>query len=110
MTMATTPPRPDEVDLPNPQETPPPEPDRIDPAESDPIETDTAVLGSPPAPPKIRRAFDADDIDSLKQNPSDEDAKLDIALDESFPTSDPPANTQPGKGLDPAPSSGFRDQ
>ena len=47
------------------------------------------------------------DVAQLKRNPSDEDAKLDVALDESFPTSDAPSNTQPGKGKDPAPSSGY---
>lgn len=56
---------------------------------------------------RVRPAMDADDIQDLASDPSDEDAKLDIALDETFPTSDPPSNTQPGKGKDPAPSSGF---
>ena len=56
---------------------------------------------------EVREAHDAGDNKALKRNPRDEDAKLDIALDESFPTSDPPANTQPGKGKDPAPSSGY---
>ena len=60
-----------------------------------------------PEPPKVRTAHDASDHAALKRNPSDDDAKLDIALDESFPTSDAPSNTQPGKGKDPAPSSGF---
>jgi len=55
----------------------------------------------------IRPAHDAQDDSRLQRNPSDEDAKLDIALDESFPTSDAPSNTQPGKGKDPAPSSGY---
>lgn len=55
----------------------------------------------------IRTAHDADDDKRLKRNPADEDAKLDVALDESFPSSDAPSNTQPGKGKDPAPSSGF---
>ena len=41
--------------------------------------------------------------------PSGEDAKLDVALDESFPTSDAPANTAPGAG-EPAPSSGYDEQ
>ena len=59
------------------------------------------------APPEVREARDADDDKRLRRNPADEDAKLDVALDESFPTSDPPSNTQPGKGKDPAPSSGF---
>jgi len=56
---------------------------------------------------KVRTGHDANDDARLRRNPSDEDAKLDVALDETFPTSDPPSNTQPGKGKDPAPSSGF---
>lgn len=56
---------------------------------------------------RIRTAHDASDDKRLRHDPADEDAKLDVALDESFPTSDPPANTQPGKGKDPAPSSGY---
>lgn len=59
------------------------------------------------APPAVRTAHDAADDKRLQRNPGDEDAKLDIALDESFPTSDAPSNTQPGKGKDPAPSSGY---
>ena len=59
------------------------------------------------APPDVRTALDASDDVRLQRNPGDEDAKLDVALDESFPTSDAPSNTQPGKGKDPAPSSGF---
>ena len=57
--------------------------------------------------PPVRPALDADDDAALRQNPESEDAKLDVALDETFPTSDPPSNTQPGKGSDPAPSSGY---
>jgi hypothetical protein len=57
--------------------------------------------------PAVRTALDASDSKALQQNPSSEDAKLDVALDETFPTSDPPSNTQPGKGSDPAPSSGY---
>lgn len=60
-----------------------------------------------PATPHIRTAHDATDDEKLACNPRDEDAKLDVALDESFPNSDAPSNTQPGKGKDPAPSSGF---
>ncbi len=56
-----------------------------------------------------REGLDAESHPKLKRDPSNEDAKLDVALDESFPTSDPPSNTQPGKGLDPAPSSGFKE-
>ncbi|MBV9841586.1 MAG: hypothetical protein JOY99_08680 [Sphingomonadaceae bacterium] len=55
----------------------------------------------------VRPALDAEDVKTLKRDPSSEDAKLDVALDESFPTSDAPSNTQPGKGKDPAPSSGY---
>ena len=55
----------------------------------------------------VRTAIDSTDHAGLARNPSDDNAKLDIALDESFPTSDAPSNTQPGKGKDPAPSSGF---
>jgi hypothetical protein len=55
----------------------------------------------------IRNAHDAEDNKRLKRNPADEDAKLDVALDETFPSSDAPSNTQPGKGKDPPPSSGY---
>ncbi len=57
----------------------------------------------------VREAIDADCHDRLKADPSDEDAKLDVALDESFPTSDAPAQTRPGSN-DPAPSSGFDEE
>lgn len=60
-----------------------------------------------PPIPLVRTALDASDDARLRKNPADEDAKLDVALDESFPTSDAPSNTQPGKGKDPAPSSGY---
>jgi hypothetical protein len=55
----------------------------------------------------VRTALDAQDDKRLQKDPGNEDAKLDVALDETFPTSDPPSNTQPGKGQDPAPSSGY---
>ncbi len=57
--------------------------------------------------PEIREGLDARDSKTLRNDPSDDSSKLDIALDETFPTSDPPSNTQPGKGKDPAPSSGY---
>ncbi len=72
---------------------------------------DTArPLAHPATPdqPEAREAHDADHTPALKRDPSDTDAKLDIELDESFPSSDPPSNTQPGRGLEPAPSSGFK--
>ena len=55
-----------------------------------------------------RDGHDANVLSELKGDPYNEDAKLDVALDETFPTSDAPSNTQPGKGLDPAPSSGYK--
>jgi hypothetical protein len=60
-----------------------------------------------PEVPEVREGLDAGSSKRLRGDPSDEDAKLDVALDETFPTSDAPSNTQPGKGKDPAPSSGF---
>lgn len=73
--------------------------DRYKNAEND-ADTDAAA-------PTVREGRDASDSKTLQRNPGDEDAKLDVALDETFPTSDAPSNTQPGKGKDPAPSSGF---
>lgn len=67
-------------------------------------------LAHPDTPPNSehREGLDAASTPALKRDPSDQDAKLDIELDETFPSSDPPSNTQPGRGLDPAPSSGFK--
>lgn len=59
--------------------------------------------------PEIREALDAESHEGLKRDPTDEDAKLDVALDESFPTSDAPANTAPGAG-EPALSSGYDEE
>ena len=56
--------------------------------------------------PLIREAHDAEHHQVLKNDPSDQDARLDIALDESFPTSDAPGHSRPGSS-EPAPSSGF---
>lgn len=67
----------------------------------------TADTMQAPEAPQVRPALDAEDVAKLKRNPSDEDGKLDIAVDETFPASDAPSNTQPGKGKDPAPSSGY---
>ncbi len=76
----------------------------IDQAHAD--DDDKNAPDTPPETPDVRTALDASDSARLRRDPSDEDAKLDVALDESFPTSDAPSNTQPGKGKDPAPSSG----
>ncbi len=61
-----------------------------------------------PQQPEHREAHDAGHKPALQKDPGNADAKLDIELDETFPSSDPPSNTQPGRGLDPAPSSGFK--
>ena len=72
--------------------------------------TTEALTDKQPGTPHIRTAHDASDDAKLARNPADEDAKLDVALDETFPTSDAPSNTQPGKGKDPAPSSGYDEE
>ena len=56
--------------------------------------------------PAVRDAHDAGHHDVLLHDPSDENARLDITLDESFPTSDAPGHSRPGTS-DPAPSSGY---
>ena len=62
-----------------------------------------------PPQPETREAHDAASKPALQRNPHDKDAQLDIEIDESFPSSDPPSNTQPGRSSEPAPSSGFHD-
>ncbi|TRW18082.1 hypothetical protein [Glacieibacterium frigidum] len=74
--------------------------------------TDTdRPLANPATPPvpEHRDAIDAESHAGLKRDPADADAKLDVELDETFPTSDPPSNTQPGRGMEPAPSSGYNE-
>ena len=63
----------------------------------------------PTATPDVREAHDAEDIKKLQKNPSNKDAKLDVAIDESFPASDPPSQTQPTHGKKPMPSTGGGD-
>ena len=69
---------------------------------------DIAKRGTYPVPP-VRDAHDASDHSALQHNPGDEGAQLDIAFDESFPTSDAPGHSRPGTS-DPAPSSGYDDK
>jgi hypothetical protein len=73
-----------------------------------PPEPDAADTGpeSDDEKPAVREAHDADTHDALANDPHHEDAKLDVGLDESFPSSDPPAVTAPGHD-EPAPSSGY---
>jgi hypothetical protein len=62
-----------------------------------------------PETPEVREATDAEHHKALKRDPTHADSKLEIELDASFPTSDPPASVQPGHA-DPAPSSGFDEE
>jgi hypothetical protein len=55
---------------------------------------------------EVREAHDAEHHLVLKRDPSDIDALTDIALDESFPTSDAPGHAPPGSA-EPKPSSGY---
>lgn len=70
--------------------------------------SDAAIeTGHPDKPiPQVREAMDAGDHAGLRADPRDDDAKLDVALDESFPTSDAPAHTRSGSN-EPAASSGY---
>jgi hypothetical protein len=71
------------------------------------------VAVTPPEPDEahdgIREAHDAGHHKALASDPGHEGSKLDVGLDESFPSSDPPAVTQPGHG-EPAPSSGYDEE
>ena len=53
-------------------------------------------------------ALDADMVPELADDPMCEDAKLDVGVDETFPASDPVSQTQPRKGDEPVPSSGYK--
>lgn len=55
-----------------------------------------------------REGLDAAGVKKLQRDPDDEDGRLDVGVDETFPASDPPAMTQPGSSKDPPPSSGFK--
>ena len=59
--------------------------------------------------PEVREAIDAESHPVLKDDATHQDAKLDVELDESFPTSDAPSQTRPGSS-EPAPSSGFDEE
>lgn len=57
---------------------------------------------------EVREAIDANDHPALADDPTHQDGKTDVALDESFPASDPPA--QPVGSGEPVPSSGFNEE
>ena len=61
----------------------------------------------PAPPPTISRAPEKELERKLKQNPEDQDAKVDVGSDESMDASDPPAAAQPGQKDEPVPSSSF---
>ena len=60
--------------------------------------------------PRQDAGQDASITQRLADNPHDIEARLDNALDETMDASDPPDMTQPGKGHDPAPSSGYSEE
>jgi len=62
-----------------------------------------------PATAPVREAHDARDERKLAHDPASDEGKLEVGLDESFPSSDPPAAVQPGGG-EPAPSSGYDEE
>lgn len=72
--------------------------------------TDTTHHDQDHSMPPVREGHDAADDPRLRRDPSDADAKVDIGVDETFPASDPTAAQQPGKGKDPAPSSGYDEE
>ena len=60
------------------------------------------------SPPPIISADPEEALEErLRQDPSDDDAKVDVGSDESMDASDPPAAAQPGCSDEPVPSSGF---
>jgi hypothetical protein len=62
-------------------------------------------------PPPVISAPPEQELETeVRNNPHDENAKVDLGSDESMDASDPPASSQPGSGGEPAPSSGFPDQ
>jgi len=58
-------------------------------------------------PPVISAPPEKELEEKLKKDPGCEQAKVDVGSDESMDASDPPSASQPGRGDEPAPSSGF---
>ena len=62
-------------------------------------------------PPPVISAPPEQELETeVRENPDDEDAKVDLGSDESMDASDPPSSSQPGSGGEPAPSSGYPEQ
>ena len=72
-----------------------------------PPPVDAKAEAAPAEHPDQSAGQDASIAERLRRDPGSVDAKLDCGLDESMDASDPPANTMPGHGNDPAPSTGF---
>jgi hypothetical protein len=74
---------------------------------------DETMSVAPPGDGERPRAGDAGRDTSieerLQRDPTNVQAQLDRGSDESMDASDPPAASQPGHSLDPAPSSGFNE-
>lgn len=71
------------------------------------VAPDAPNAGNQERDPRQDAGQDASIQRRLERDPENPQAQLDNALDESMDASDPPATTQPGHNLDPAPSSGF---
>lgn len=65
-------------------------------------------LANAPVPPAgaHREAIDAGDLPRLQEDPSCGESQTEVALDETFPASDPVSPAKPGAN-EPMPSSGF---
>ena len=63
---------------------------------------------SPEAPPAILSGDPEQELEqTLRRNPEDPDAKIDVGSDQSMDASDPPSSSQPGQSDKPVPSSSF---
>lgn len=75
-------------------------------APGDPAREGSGNPDHPAQDPGQQAGQDASLAERLERDPEDEDAKLDVGLDETMDASDPPSVTQPGRD-EPVPSSGF---
>jgi hypothetical protein len=71
------------------------------------LDSMSVAPGKDDAPTQGDAGADASIAQRLKQNPQDKDARVDEGSDESMDASDPISAVQPGRGNDPAPSSGY---
>ena len=72
------------------------------------MSNDNEPQQSTPAP-TMPRAPERELEEKLRDNPGDDDAKVDVGSDQSMDASDPPAVVHPGHKDEPVPSSGFPD-